>query len=125
MFSYPEIDGHLPIAAQRKNALTRRADKLTVWLQRPEYAVYENDESVVRLAKLIDLMIYAFEMSLPDKEWKAVRRKLIKVRNTLTGLPEDEKQDFEPDEKANYEKAYSALLKTLNEYKTILQKIPT
>jgi len=120
MFSYPEIDGHTPIAVQRKFALTRRVDKLMVWLQRPEYAVYENDGSTGRMAKLIDLIIYALEMSLPDKEWKSIRRKLIKVRNTLTSLPEDDEQDFEPDERANYQNAHAALLKILADYKAVL-----
>ncbi len=122
MFSYPEIDRHMPIAEQRKFALTRRVDKLMVWLQRPEYAVYENDESTVKLVKLIYLIIYALEMSLPDKEWNSIRRKLIKVRNTLTGLPEDEEQDFEPDERVNYQNAHAALLKILVVYKSVLLK---
>ena len=72
--------------------------------------------------KLIDLIIYALEMSLPDKDWNSIRRKLIKVRNTLTGLPEDEKQEFEPDERANYQNGHAALLEILGEYKMILSK---
>ncbi len=122
MFSYHEKDGHTPIAVQKKFANTRRVDKLMVWLQRHEYAVYENDESTAKLVKLIDVIIYALEMSLPDKEWNSIRRKLINVRNTLTGLPEDEEQEFEPDERANYQNAHAALFKILEDYKAVLSK---
>ena len=99
MFSYPEIDGHTPIAEQRKFAFTRRVDKLMNWLQRPEYAVYENDGSTDKLAKLIDLIIYALELSLPEHKWKPIKRKFTGVKAMLIRHPEDEEHESTPDEK--------------------------
>lgn len=120
MFLYPEINEHIPIAEQRRFALIRRADKLISWLQRPEYATYENDQSTDHLIKLINLITYALEMSLPDDKWSLFKRKFININQMLLGVAEDDEIEFEPDEKANYEKTVTALLDILQNYKTAI-----
>ncbi len=36
---------------EKRAVLSRRASKLLEWLQRDEYAVYKNEESITRLVK--------------------------------------------------------------------------
>ena len=120
MFSYIEIDSDTSFEELKRRALIRRADKLMDWLRRPEYAVYVDDDSTDRLLKLIKLVVYALEMSLPPGEWKPFYIKFIALRQMISGFPEHEKEHFEPDERVHYEHGITALLRLLERYKAYI-----
>lgn len=69
-----EMEYAYPDHLTKAQALARRADKLHSWLQRDEYAVYRDENSIDNLLELIDLIIYALEYGLPDPEWQRFRR---------------------------------------------------
>lgn len=121
MFAYPEIDQNLPLAEQKRLALVRRSDKLISWLGRPEYATYVDTDSTEQLAKLINLVIYALESSLPVTKWKPFRQKLMDLKQMLLGIPDyEEKVRFDPDERENYQNAVTVLVSILERYKAVV-----
>ena len=105
---------------QKQQALIRRTDKLIGWLARPDYAQYIDTTSTEHLFKLIDLVIWALERSIPLSEWRPFLRKFRKARKALIGLPDDgEKENI--DEKTRYFEAIAILLKTLQGYKDYMK----
>ncbi|MES2702383.1 MAG: hypothetical protein V4649_07080 [Bacteroidota bacterium] len=67
-------------------ALLRRSDKLVEWLARPEYRNYADQSSTDKLVKLIDLIVWALEKSIPFKEWDAYQKEFIAAREIALEL---------------------------------------
>lgn len=101
----------LPFQELKQQALTRRANKLIEWLQRPEYSVYVDNNSIVQLIKLIDLIIWALERSIPLHEWKPFERQLVDARTCLS-------DHFETshDEIINFKRVISEVIAILQSY---------
>ena len=95
----------------KRQALTRRANKLIEWLHRPEYAIYVDENSITHLIKLIDLIIWALEYSLPDDEWKYFKHRFYKARSKAVEIVENPEQ-----QKDNYYIAVPAVIDTLRSY---------
>ncbi len=70
-----------------------RVTKTLAILLRPDYAVYYDHESTLRLVKRIDLTIWALENSLPDDEWDPFREALLGSRFIALDDFENEEQE--------------------------------
>ena len=84
--------------AEKRAALTRRANKLIEWLNRPEYAVYADHDTTTKLIKVIDLIIWALERSIAESEWKPFERKFLKAKRIAADIfdnKEAEQQAYE------------------------------
>ncbi len=79
---------------EKRQALTRRANKLIEWLHRPQYAVYVDPESTAQLIKLINLIIWALERSIPANDWEHFKQLLIDGRYLATDKFEDKYQEI-------------------------------
>lgn len=108
---------------QRIIALSNRAERLIGWLARTEYANYEDANSTYRLTRLIDLIIWAFEMSLSPEEWKSFLQQFKEAKSIATGSLEDGEELR--DEKANYNNAITHLVTTLQSYKDHMSAMRT
>lgn len=107
----------LPFHIQKQQALTRRAGKLIEWLERPEYAVYTDENSITHLVKLIDLIVWALEKSLPLEQWRPFRQRLMDARNAIVDIVETENE-----EKENFYRAIPMLITTLQDYSDYISK---
>ena len=95
----------------KRDALTRRANKLIGWLHRPDYSEYVDDSSVAKIIQVIDLIIWALEKSIPLDEWQRFRNELTDARNILTGKTVDKSQ-----ERHNFNAAIKSVITTLQSY---------
>ncbi len=83
----------IPTPELKRQALCRRADKLLTWLQREEYANYVDSGTTDHLLKLVDLVIWAFEMSLPKEDWTPLLEQFKAVKDAALEVPDDDKSD--------------------------------
>jgi len=88
-----EQEESIPKPELKRQALCRRADKLLTWLQREEYANYVDIGTTDHLLKLVDLVIWAFEMSLPKEDWTPLLEQFKAVKDAALEVPEDDKSD--------------------------------
>jgi hypothetical protein len=96
----------------KAQAMTRRANKLVGWLRREDFAEYENEDSIERMARLIKLIIYALEESLPASEWKRFLKRFKECREQILDV-------FETagDARINYSRTVEALILILEDYR--------
>lgn len=94
----------------KREALTRRANKLIGWLQRPEYT-FVGEASVTHLIKVIDLIKWALENSIPAEDWRHFRRRFNKAINKAVELVETPEQ-----QKNNYSTSIEMVVTTLRSY---------
>ena len=104
------MEFNYPLDMTRKEALVRRADRLIGWLQRDEYAVYVDEDSVVSLRKLIGKIIWALEQSLSSEDWREFLLLFQEARKMLVV------EDGE-DQKAAYDETVLAVISTLEGYR--------
>lgn len=97
--------------AEKRQALTRRANKLIEWLERPDYAIYAGHESSVQLIKVADLIIWALERSIPLNDWLEFDSQLKGSRFIIadTFLAEDAEREM-------YNVARMEIVLTLHSY---------
>ncbi len=102
---------------EKRAALTRRANKLIEWLHRSEYVDYVNGETTTKLIKVIDLIIWALERSIPESEWKPFERDFLATRRIIIDI-------FETDEaeKAAYEECLRMTVDTLRLYDRFIEQ---
>lgn len=86
-----ESSENIPFHEQKRAALIRRANKLIEWLQRPEYAAYKGSTSTTNLIKVIDLIIWTLERSIPEHEWKLFEHDFLQCKGLISDV-------FETDE---------------------------
>jgi hypothetical protein len=94
----------------KRQALTRRSNKLIEWLRRSEYN-YRNEKSTDKLIRVIDLIIWALERSIPAYNWRHFKVKFAEAMN-MAAQPTEDKDEL----KANYNAAKEATISTLSEY---------
>ena len=96
---------------EKRQALTRRANKLIAWLQREEYAHYSSHASTTQLIKVTDLIIWALERSIPLNDWLEFDSQFKGSRFILTDtfLTEDA-------ERETYNMARAEIISTLHSY---------
>ena len=101
-----------PLQEQKKEAMLRRADRFLAQLRTPDYVTYSNEDAAGKLIALIDLIIWALEMSIPKEEWQPF---LLRFRDAkyLAGNIEGKQED-------NYKKAITLLTTTLSDYETYI-----
>ena len=102
----------IPTPELKRQALCRRADKLLTWLQREEYANYIDIGTTDHLLKLVDLVIWAFEMSLPKEDWKPLLDQFKDVKEAALVFPDADNSDA-----SIYNKALQMLSLALLAYK--------
>lgn len=96
---------------EKRIALTRRANKLIEWLERPEYGVYHSHESTVQLIKVADLIIWALERSIPAKDWYDFQFELKGSRFILADTFSNQEAERE-----TYNTAREEIIATLHSY---------
>ena len=101
----------------KRQTLTRRTDKLIEWLNRPEYVDYTSGDSTVQLIKVIDLIIWALERSIPMYQWKVFLKDLMDARRNIVDTFETEEI-----EKENYMRTRRQVINTLTSYGEFIQK---
>ena len=101
----------LPFQQQKREALTRRANKLIEWLQRPQYAIYKGSESITNLIKVIDLIIWALERSVVEYEWKLFEHDFLECRGLVQDIFETEEA-----EQVAFDEALKMTIVTLRRY---------
>ena len=97
--------------AAKTDALTRRANKLIEWLKRDQYAVYRDRNTSRQLVWLIDLIIYALELSIPKNEWLPFLKRFKVARELARYVPERENET-----KEFYENTVLMLIRILGKY---------
>jgi hypothetical protein len=70
--------------------------------------------------KLINLIIFALEQSLPAKEWKPFLRKLNNLKQMILGVPGFENRKDVREDEENYQNAIAYLRNILENYKNYL-----
>ena len=100
----------------KREALTRRADKLIGWLGRPDYTTYDGDESVTHLIKTLDLIVWALEKSLPVYNWRHYKVRFADARGLLTEITEIDDQ-----RKKNFNSCIEMTIATLRSYIDFVQ----
>ncbi len=96
---------------EKRQALTRRANKLIGWLSSPDYAVYVDHESTDKLINLINLIIWALERSVQKDQWEPFRYQFLCSRYILLDTFENEEQ-----EKQTYYIALNEVVANLKAY---------
>ena len=110
-----EMEYAYPDHLTRAQALARRADKLHSWLQRDEYAVYQDENSIEHLVQLIDLIVYALEFGLPDSEWKIFHNTFKDLRRQILDVFETQEALLH-----NYAEVISGLKIVLEDYEVVV-----
>jgi hypothetical protein len=100
---------------EKRHALTRRANMLIARLKRSDHAVYENHESTLQLVKLIDLIVWALERSLPYSDWDDFREAFLGARFMLVDTFETEIAETNA-----YNSELESVVKTLEKYRDFI-----
>ena len=104
----------LSFQAQKKAALIRRSDKLIGWLHRDDYAIYVDETSVDYLLKLIKLIIWALEYSIPSEEWREFLL-LFQESRKILAIEEGE------DQEQAYKETVESLISSLETYRSHIE----
>ena len=107
----------------KRQALIRRSDKLISWLHRPEYADYIDITSTEHLVKLIKLIIWALEKSIPKGKWQSFLEQFLEAKDVLLGYPKifEKVKETETDKRISYNHTLAILLETLKSYKDYIE----
>lgn len=104
----------------RKQALLRRANKLLGWLHQDRFTVYEGEESLVNLRRLIEIIIDVVAGALENHPAADDRRCIIALmqdgRKILT-VEEGE------DQEAAYNETIQHLIFSLETYREFLEEM--
>lgn len=106
-----------PLNMTREEALLRRADKLIEWLHRDYNATYKDEDSTDNIVRLINLIIYAFEASMPTDEWQPFFVLFKDCKHQANAFFEDEEARAD-----NYALVIERLTAILQEYKTYISQ---
>jgi hypothetical protein len=79
---------------QKREALTKRVNKIIGWLHRPDYAVYVNHDTTLHLIKAINLTVWALERSLPPDQWEPFRQEILGARYIILDVFENQTQEM-------------------------------
>lgn len=101
----------------RLEAFTRRSTMLIALLRRHQYAVFTGPDSVAGLIKVIKLIIWALELSLPEQEWNRYKKQFTDCTYQLQDTFETSEA-----EQANYERVLDTLSELLEEYRDYIQE---
>ena len=83
----------LPLPELKRWALTNRTTKLIGWLGREEYAFVRHPQSSDKFIKLINLIIYALEQSVPKADWRPFYSRFYDLKSLVYTIEiEDEKE---------------------------------
>lgn len=96
----------------KKDALLRRANIFISWVEKRDYKTYKDDDSIDTAVRLINMIIYALEVSLPAEDWQPFLLMLKECKVQVLDTYETEE-----DLKLNYEQAITTLLSVLEHYK--------
>lgn len=102
---------------ERRQALTRRANILKDWLHRTDYSVYEGEESLINLVRVIDIIIWALQNTLTISEWQQFEVELVVAKQTL-----NENTETEEDKKNSLQEALTLVESTLHSYLEYISK---
>lgn len=100
-----------PMLEEKRIALTRRANKLIEWLQRPEYAIYVDHDSTAHILKVFDLIIWALERSIPKNDWYDFQTEFKGSRFILDDIFKTQEAEI-----ATYNMAREEVIATLQAY---------
>ena len=102
-----------PADMDKKQAMTRRANKLAGWLRKDEYSTYKDDKSIEHIVRFIGITTWALEKSLPDDEWAPL---LLRFKTATAQILDR----FETEKVAasNYKQVVNSLLNILEAYKS-------
>ena len=109
------MESTLSFEELKRDALTRRVNKLISWLHRPDYASWVSHESTTQLIKLIDLIIWALERSISEEDWEQFRMEFLDTRFIVADTFQNDVQ-----ESSTYYTALSEVEDTLLKYLTFI-----
>lgn len=110
MFDYPEN-------MTKQEALTRRADRFIEWLKRPEHSEYKDHSTTLNILRLIEIINWALQKSMPLKQWDHFRYLLLDARYIANDPFENQE-----DEKINYYRVMEILTTTLSQYREFINQ---
>ena len=96
--------------AEKRQALTRRVHMLIARLQR-EFGTWNDHDSTALLIKYLNLIIWAFERSMPPDEWEPFRQQFLDTRYLLQDTFE-----VEDNERGTYGMCLQEIESTLHSY---------
>lgn len=117
-FSYIyHMEYYYPENMTRLEAFTRRSTMFIALLRRDQYAVFTGADTVAGLIKVIKLIIWALELSLPEQEWNRYKKQFTDCLYQLQDVFETSEA-----EQANYERVLDTLSELLEEYRDYIQE---